>query len=183
MSSTSGDVLRFFARSADKAPGKGAGESVANPVVYARLARTPNWRQVLSNFHLCPFTYEGRTYRTIEHAFQAAKIRLEDPVAAESFTVESGSPLGVSGDGLEARKHRKMVRLPPAKIAAWDAFSGEAMARMARAKFRQCPEARQVLLDTLNAQLWHAAPRMAPVRFVHLEQLRSDLRDQLRRSP
>lgn len=151
---------------------------MANQAAYARLAARPGWRQVLSNFHVCPFAFQGRTYRTVEHAFQAAKIRLESPQAAELFSVESRSNLGARGDGLAARKERKMVRLSPAKLAAWDSFSQEVMAQIARAKYAQCPEARAVLLDTMDAQLWHAAPRMAPVRFRHLEDIRRLLRVQ-----
>ena len=167
------DVLRFFARSKDAPPGKGVGERVKDPGQYELLARTPNWRHVLSNFHVAPFQYGGLTYRSVEHAFQAAKIALVDPHAAKQFSVESGTVLGERGDGLDARKHRKMVVLSPTDIARWDSCSQEVMAQIAEAKYAQCPQAREVLEATRDAQLWHAAPRMAPVRFHHLERIRA----------
>lgn len=68
------DVLCFYSGSADKKPGQGAGERVASPAAYAALSGTPHWRWVLSNFHVCPFRWQGATFNTIEHAFQASKI-------------------------------------------------------------------------------------------------------------
>lgn len=176
--STAQDELRFWSKSPHVAPGRGSGERVAYPAVYTRLAAHRDWRKVLSNFHVCPFRYNGRTYRTIEHAFQAAKIALVDPGAAYTFTVESGTDLGARGDGKDAQAKRKLVRLPPAKIAVWDAISGYTMEHLAELKYRQCAEARRVLLDTLNAQLWHIVNRKPAVRFVHLERLRSRLRQE-----
>lgn len=175
------DTLYFYSQSADKAPGKGANESVANPAAYRKLAQRPGWRRVLSNFHVCPFLFEGAHYRTVEHAFQAAKIRLADPQAARAFTVESGTELGVRGDGLDARKQRKMVRLDPRQLAAWNAMSARVMARAQAAKFAQCEGAREVLLDTQQAQLWHVMPRAKPVRFADLERVRDRLRGLERR--
>lgn len=134
-------MLCFYSKSADKpAPGKGAGEEVAYAGAYASLRARQGWRRTLSNFHECEFKFQGRTYRTVEHAFQAAKIRLVDPAAAQLFTVESGTELG-RGDGLAARKQRKMVRLTPAQLQVWDASSAGAMEDIQRAKFSQCPAA------------------------------------------
>lgn len=179
---SSRDILIFSSRSPDLPPGQGCKKStvmcerVGRPEAYARLAAIPGWRQVLSNFHVCPFTWRGKTYRTIEHAFQATKIGLENAAAAAQFTVDSGTDLGASGDGLAARKQRKMRRLSLAKLAAWNAFSPAMMAMMAEAKYAQCPVARRVLLATNDAQLWHTVARSKPVRFVHLERIRSKLR-------
>jgi predicted NAD-dependent protein-ADP-ribosyltransferase YbiA (DUF1768 family) len=181
---TSRDKLMFFSKSADAKPGKGKGEVVSQPLAYTVLATIPNWRKVLSNFHVCPFRYKGRTYRTIEHAFHAVKISLESPTAARQFTVESGSNVGL-GNGTAAFKKRKLVMLSPAKLAAWDAFSMYVMSDIARAKFAQCDKAARVLQATGNAQLWHytskrrsrgAAP-IPNVRFTHLEDLRRELRE------
>jgi predicted NAD-dependent protein-ADP-ribosyltransferase YbiA (DUF1768 family) len=40
------------------------------------LAGVRHWRRMLSNFWPADFTLAERTYRTVEHAFQAAKIAL-----------------------------------------------------------------------------------------------------------
>jgi predicted NAD-dependent protein-ADP-ribosyltransferase YbiA (DUF1768 family) len=166
------DKLRFFSRSRDVAPGKGAGEEVRNPSDYALLASIPHWRRVLSNFHVAPFLFEGLRYRTIEHAFQASKIARVDREKAFAFSMDSGSPLGLDGDGLEARKHRKWALLDGRRLAEWNEHSASVMEAIAREKFLQSPEAMTVLMRTGNAQLWHIMPRAAPVRFAHLERIR-----------
>lgn len=174
MAAAAADVLRFWSGSADAPPGRGAGERVGDAGLYRDLAARRDWRRALSNFHAAEFEYGGRTYRTVEHAFHAAKIRLRDPAAADAFTVESGSALG-RGGGLDARRQRMMVRLPRDTVLAWDAASPGVMAGIAAAKYAQCPEAAAVLAATRDAQLWHAGPRIRPVRFLHLESIREGL--------
>jgi predicted NAD-dependent protein-ADP-ribosyltransferase YbiA (DUF1768 family) len=171
------DRLCFYSRSADgKAPGKGAGEHVADPRAYRALAGIKGWRKVLSNFHAgAPFEFRGRTYRTIEHAFQAAKIAIADPAKAHLFSLDSGDAIG-RGDGGVAQKHRKLVRLDGAQLARWDAVKDAVMAAAAEAKYAACAEARRVLCATGAAELWHIVGRGAPpARFAHLERIRARL--------
>ncbi len=169
------DRLFFYNASADVAPGRGAHEHVADKDNYATLSKIRDWRKVLSNFHICPFKYNALTYRSIEHAFQAEKIRLVDKNAAYTFSVESGTALGM-GDGLAARKARKLVNLDKDKIREWDAMSRGIMKRIAEAKYQQCPEARHVLKATNNAELWHLVMRSKTHdHFTHLEEIRSTL--------
>lgn len=168
------DQLCFYSGSADKPPGKGANEGVLDATDYADLAATPHWRRVLSNFHVAPFVLNGRTYRSIEHAFQASKIALVDPALAQQFSVESGSALGL-GDGAAAQRARKLAVLPPAQLRVWDALKAGVMDAAARAKYAASPEAAAVLKATRGAQLWHRTPRSQPVRFLHLESIRAAL--------
>jgi ribA/ribD-fused uncharacterized protein len=167
----SADVLAFFSGSADKRPCKGAGGEAGDPSRYSELAYIRHWRRVLSNFHIAPFQYKNKTYNTIEHAFQAAKIELVDPDAAHVFSMESGSELSQS-DGKAAQKQRKMRVLAQDKLEEWDKIKGSVMHDIAAAKFRASPEARRVLLATKGAQLWHNPPRGQRVRFEHLELIR-----------
>ena len=152
----------------------GAREWVADATKYRALNAIPHWRRVLSNFHAYPFTYGGRTYRTIEHVFQARKIVLAEPQRAYEFTVESGTPLGL-GDGLEARKARKLVTLSGTQLQEWNRMKDQVMAEAAAAKYKACEEARVVLIATGQAELWHVVPRGQPVRFQHLEAIRGSL--------
>lgn len=168
------DKLVFFSGSRDVAPGKGTGERVIDLGMYAALAAMPHWRRVLSNFHVAPFTYDGKRYNTIEHAFQARKIQLADPSAALRFAIESRSELAC-GDGKAARKARKLVVLNSAQLRQWDAMKDRVMTEIAVAKYKASKQARRVLKLTLYAQLWHAAPRAKAVRFHHLEQIRDTL--------
>ena len=171
----SADKLYFYSKSADKPkPGKGTNEVAANPDDYSELAKILGWRKVLSNFHFSPFKFEGKTYNTIEHVFQAKKIALEDPVKAEQFTVESGTELG-TGDGALAQKNRKMIKLSKASLAKWDDMKDKVMKDAAIAKYKACPEARKVLRLTKQAELWHVVMRKQPTRFTHLEEIRAHL--------
>ena len=58
----------FYSKSADAAPGKGINESLKTGSVYPGLAKIDNWRRVLSNFFLCQFKYDGKTFSSAEHA-------------------------------------------------------------------------------------------------------------------
>ncbi len=115
------DTLQYFSGSADKAPGKGTGEGVSDPAAYGALAKITDWRRILSNFWegSVPFAFDGRTYRTLEHAYQAEKFRrCGHPKVADTFTLESGTALA-RGDGLDARRARKTVVLTKAQLAPW----------------------------------------------------------------
>lgn len=169
------DKLFFYSKSRDAAPGKGANEHVSNPEEYQTLDNIPHWRKVLSNFHYCPFKYNGYTYNTIEHVFQAEKIRLANPEKSYWFTVESGHEIG-QGDGALAQKNRKLVRLTSEQLAEWNQIKHDIMESAAIEKYKTCSHARKVLRATRDAELWHVVSRQKPTRFTHLERIRESLR-------
>jgi ribA/ribD-fused uncharacterized protein len=172
----SADRLYFYSGSADRPPGAGVHEAVADPGAYAALAGTANWRRLLSNFWVADFVVDGLTYRTVEHRFQAAKIALADPALARRFALESGSLLS-QGDGAAARGQRKLVVLSAAQLARWDREKRGVMGAAMAAKFRQHPALGRVLLDTGRAELWHGTGRgQAPQRILELETVRDELR-------
>jgi ribA/ribD-fused uncharacterized protein len=169
------DRLYFFSGSADLPPGQGVNERVADAAHYTALAGVRHWRRMLSNFWPADFTLGERTYRTVEHAFQAAKIALVDPVLAERFALESGTELA-HGDGVAARKHRKLVLLDDAQLRSWDERKHAVMRDAMRAKFGGHEPLRAVLLATLPAQLWHGTGRGQPPSRIHdLEEIRDAL--------
>lgn len=175
---TGNDRLCFYSKSRDVPPGTGAGgEFVRDPAAYDALRSMPHWRRSLSNFDVdAPFEYDGLTYNSIEHAFQARKIRLVDPERARHFSLESGHEIG-RGDGSVAQKHRKYVMLSKETIAAWNEMSNRVMVDVSKAKY--CAPAnersRRVLLATGNAELLHISRGKPPVRFVHLEEIREQI--------
>lgn len=169
------DIFQFFASSADApAPGKGSGESLESPAdTYKELKAIKGWRKILSNFAITPFTWKGKRWNTVEHAFQASKFENLSPELFDSFSLDSGSELGKS-NGDAARSERKAFVFTAAQKAEWDSQSASVMRDLWEAKFSQNEEARRVLLLTGNAELWHAAPRMAKVRWEDLERIRGD---------
>lgn len=173
------DQLFFYSKSRDVVPGTGAHERVADLRDYDALRAIPEWRKVLSNFHRhCEFTYHDHRYNTIEHVFQAEKIRLADSERAFWFTVDSGHPIG-QGDGALAQKNRKLVRLTPEQLAHWNSIKSNVMEEAAISKFSTCTHARDVLMATGTAELWHIVPRQKPVRFIHLERIREHYRSRI----
>lgn len=176
--SSSADMLVFYSGSKDAAPGKGVHERVESPGMYAALRGVPNWRKVLSNFHVCPFEFNGERYQSIEHVFQSYKIRLADAVKARHFTLDSGHDIG-QGDGAVAQKHRRYVRLTRPQLEYWDAIQQPVMESAAYRKYQSCPEALAVLKATHKAQLWHLVKQRGKpstlVRFHHLERIRQAL--------
>jgi ribA/ribD-fused uncharacterized protein len=169
---TTEDRLYFFSGSADVPPGQGVHERIAETAHYAALAGVRHWRRMLSNFWPADFTLGERTYRTVEHAFQAAKISLADPALAERFALESGTELA-RGDGAMARKHRKLALLDEARLSQWDERKHAVMRDAMSAKFSRHEPLRAVLLATLPAELWHGTGRGAPpARIYDLEMIR-----------
>lgn len=171
---TKDDKLYFYSKSKDVLPGKGANEVINKPELYKELAKISNFRKVLSNFHVCLFKYDGYTYKTIEHVFQAKKIAIVSDVDAYRFTIESNDPIG-KGDGNIAQKNRKLIKLTPEQLAQWDKIKNKIMYESSLEKYKQCPEALHILKSTNNAQLWHIVSRSKPVRFIHLEKIRKTL--------
>jgi ribA/ribD-fused uncharacterized protein len=172
----SNDTLCFFSGSSNCSPGLGPNEKVGSLSRYKELERITFWRRKLSNFAVGPFELDGKTWRTVEHYFQAQKLRLVDPELAETFTVESGTVLGTEGTGLDAQKMRKARILSKELLEIWENTKDEIMAKAWEAKFSQNLEMKKVLLATGEAELLHAGPRIPLQRFVGLEILRYQLR-------
>ena len=92
----------------------------------------------LSNFARCNVTYNGRTYRTVEHAFQAAKSLDEKEQKIFLFV----------SDPAEAKKWGKQVHLRP----DWEQVKEAIMKELLRQKFSNV-EYKTKLLATNNAKL------------------------------
>lgn len=167
-------------------------EYTSRPDDYSDLNTISDWRKILSHFYAFDFTIEVSpdlilTFRTIEHGFHYFKIRLADPTRAFEFALESGSDLS-KGDGLTARRARKMVLLTPQQLQKWDAIKDSVLYFLSKCRYSQDTLSKKVLLATQNAQLWHIVSRSVhyphtrmakriPVRFVHLERVRQEFRE------
>lgn len=92
----------------------------------------------LSNFTPCKVTYNGRTYRTVEHAFQAAKSL--DEMEQKIFLFVS--------DPAEAKRWGRQVHLRP----DWEQVKDNIMKDLLKQKFSQEPFKSQ-LLATGNIKL------------------------------
>ena len=170
------DKLCYYSKSADVKVGKGKNEFVSNFEMYNELDKIPNWRRILSNFYVEPFVFEGKTFNSVEHAFQGYKISLVDKEKSEYFTLESNHPIG-KGDGSVAQKNRKLVIFNAEQLSHWNTIKHKIMTEITRQRIIQSKTYRKVLLLTNNAELWHIMPRKGIIRNVYLEELRKTARN------
>ena len=168
------DKLCYYSKSKNVIAGKGVHEFVNDPLMYNELNKIHNWRQILSNFYIEPFLYEGKSYNSIEHAFQAQKIKLVDINKAEYFTINSGHLIGI-GNGSIAQKNRKLVLLNNEQLKHWDNIKFQIMKNITIARISQSSIYKNVLKLTQNAELWHIIERKDIVRNKYMEDLRNNL--------
>jgi predicted NAD-dependent protein-ADP-ribosyltransferase YbiA (DUF1768 family) len=175
--------IQFYAFSADARTCSGTGEKYFGDF-YGKeiLDSISDWRKVLSNFHVTrnPVRYNvdgvgELSFRTVEHAFQSLKFftcGYRD--VGYSFALESGSELS-RGDGLDARKARKLVDLSPNEIARWGLIKHKIMGQLLIYKFVEDPESREVLLLTFPCKLFHGGARIKRERWDQLEIIRNNI--------
>lgn len=168
------DKLFFFSNSADKKAGKGTNEQVNVEQDYTELNKIKDWRKILSNLYCSEFTYDDRTYNSVEHVFQSKKIALVDEEQAFLFCKESGHEIGL-GDGYIARKNRKLVVLDEKELTLWNKRKHKLLYKILLAKFTQVPIAKQVLLLTRDATLLHGARGIPMSEQFELEAVRNVL--------
>jgi len=106
----------------------------------------------LSNLHPRPMVFEGVTYASAEHAYQAARAR--DPLVRD-WLMAAPSPelVAAAGDAL-----------PPDDTApGWAEFHVPLMERIVRAKFLEHADLRQLLLSTGSAKIVEWSPEDSAV--------------------
>ena len=117
-----------------------------------------DWRRRLSNFWPAQVTIDGRTYPSVEAAFQATKaLHSDKPEMAKDFEV--GGIIGP--DPVEAKQHgtHKVYVAKGAKLKTkeWEAARDAAMMKILQARYDQDEVFRQILEATkaLNVKLVH----------------------------
>ena len=176
------DVLFYFSKSKDVAPGKGVNERVENPRVYTSLSKVKDWRKKLSNFYIAPFELDGLMWNSVEHYYQESKFKKNNPQFYKQFSVESKSQISKdpgmakSAGGKTGKYKGKVIRDKSIVIdPGYD--SKEVMLQAMGAKFSQNKELGDMLLMTRSAELWHATRGVPKHRVFSLEKVRSCLRE------
>jgi hypothetical protein len=178
------DVFVFKSNSADKAPGKGVNEHLVKGHTYTELSKIKDWRRMLSNFDVAEFDWSGEgvlpepfppmtRWNSIEHAFQGSKHWWKGH-KKEALRFTLAGDIG-KGDGAEAQKNRKLVKI--SDMTGWDELSWKVMASAAEAKYTQNPERMRMLKATAPAELFHLETQRGKksdiVPFTHLEYIRT----------
>jgi ribA/ribD-fused uncharacterized protein len=89
----------------------------------------------LSNFYACDVEYEGRCYKTAEHAYQAAKTLNEE----ERMFIAAAATPG------EAKHRGRQIKIRP----DWDKVKDHIMYEIVSKKFKN-PDMRYRMISTIN---------------------------------
>lgn len=171
----SSDKLFIFKKSAQRSPGKGIHDVVADPSIYPLLNATPNWRRMLDDFYVAPFEVKGIVWPSVMAMVYGYRIAEADPLYGYKFSITSGDPLGQMD--YHIFEHRHDLRLNLAQAEDWEKKKEAVYQNALYAKFTQHPELKELLLSTGDAQIWRTPDRGRPSkRLWRLEWIRDFLR-------
>ena len=167
-------VFMFYSGSAHKPPGKGTGEKITKEkmIEFNELAKTKNWRKILSNFHTKStserpeplFELDGLKWASVEHYYHANKFKKNNPDYYKLFSIDSsseimGDPRKALGAGGKTGKIKGKKYRPNDVVMDEDFFDDKnnerVMERGQQAKYEQDELSKKVLLDTKDAKLIH----------------------------
>jgi predicted NAD-dependent protein-ADP-ribosyltransferase YbiA (DUF1768 family) len=183
-------VFLFYSKSANKLPGKGAGETIPSQEIinFKKLSTIPDWRKKLSNFwvqfdtdkNIVPITIDNHKWASVEHYYQGSKFKEHNPDFYLSFSLDSGTELAKdpamakSAGGKSGKYKGELLR--PTQVKIDPDFFGkkhkEEMYKAQYAKFTQIEELKNLLIATNNAKLTHHVRAQRPVVFDDLMLIR-----------
>jgi len=160
-------VLAFYERSnKNLLPGKGPGETIPPDRMkdFTRLARIPNWRQMLTRKWVDtkhPITLDNHKWASVEHYYQASKYKLRNPEFYLSFSLDSGTNLSKDVDmaksagGKTGKYNNVLIRPVQVEIDPdfFDKRHADELLSAQTAKFSLNDELKKLLLATNSAKL------------------------------
>jgi predicted NAD-dependent protein-ADP-ribosyltransferase YbiA (DUF1768 family) len=175
----------FYEKSADKKPpGTGSGEKIEKQdlLQFTDLQIVTNWRRMLDDEHVAPFTFDGKQWQTVEHYYQASKFKKGFPDFYTMFSLDSESEIcndvkKAKAAGGKLGKYRKELGFEKVSLDP-DFYGGRDKVERANAltaKFEN-PQLRKVLLGTKNAKLLHFVRGSEPEVDTLLMELRTKSR-------
>ena len=183
-------TILMFHQNSDGGPkaGKGSGETTDNLLKYKQLNPIKDWRRMLDDTWLVPFTIEGNHWPSVTHYFMAVQFKKGFPDYFLKYSVESNSPVSKSVKAAKEEytnvlKTKKSLLMPESNITpdpdfftirenpTFDIERKKAL----EAKFGQNLDIRKVLLETQQAKLVHFERGKDPPPDMLLMQLRRDI--------
>jgi predicted NAD-dependent protein-ADP-ribosyltransferase YbiA (DUF1768 family) len=175
----------FYEKSADKKPpGTGSGEKIGKQdlLQFTDLQIVTNWRRMLDDEHVSPFTFDGKQWQTVEHYYQASKFKKRFPDFYALFSLDSESEFcndvkKAKAAGGKLGKYRKELGFEKVTLDP-DFYGGRDKVERANAltaKFEN-PQLRKILLGTKKAKLLHFVRGSEPEVDTLLMELRTKIR-------
>ena len=154
----------FYEKSADKKPpGTGSGEKIGKQdlLQFTDLQIVANWRRMLDDEYVSPFSFDGKQWQTVEHYYQASKFKKGFPDFYAMFSLDSESEFcndvkKAKAAGGKMGKYRKELGFEKVSLDS-DFYGGRDKVERANAltaKFEN-PQLRKVLMGTKKAKLLH----------------------------
>lgn len=178
---TSTDELYFYSQSPDRPVGhKDSGDIILSKHKYGTLdTKSSSWRRLLSPSDTsCPFFHKGIRFDSIEHGY------LYEVAITYRFCKKQDfeSKYNDTTEKAKFMASLKAKKIPVGKSYGIDWDSDKVYIKVAQSKYRSrsCSLVKDILLDTMKAQLWLKGSRttIASKRLKWLENLRSALMKQ-----
>jgi hypothetical protein len=82
-------------KTTDALPGKAPGERIPSEKEgrFDKLSKVKNWRYHLSNYGIGEYVLDGKTWKTIEHYYQASKFKKNNPQFYNVFSLDYREPV------------------------------------------------------------------------------------------
>jgi len=157
------DVVFMYYNRSNGAPkaGKGSGEKIPEKSVleYVELNKpeSKDWRKKLDDYWTAEFTVDSQKWNSVEHYYQAAKFKKQNPDFAKLFSLDSDSEISKDVDKAREAGSKPSNKLRPSNVKIDADFYGGRndveRERAVFAKFSQNVDLRNILVATKQAKL------------------------------
>lgn len=186
------DVVFMYYPKSNAGPkaGQGSGEKIdpAKKAEYSDLNLKSNkdWRKKLDDYWLTPFTVDGLKWSSVEHYYQGAKFKKQNPKFYETFSIDKDDKLGKDVElaivaGSQSGKKKDVVLRPSAIKIDPDFYGGrssEEREKALYAKFTQNEDLKEILLLTKEAKLTKHVPKAEAETDCILMKVRKTIREE-----
>ena len=157
------DIVFMYYNRSNHAPkaGKGSGEKIPEKLVleYSELSKpeSKDWRKKLDDYWTAEFTVDSQKWNSVEHYYQAAKFKKQNPDFAKLFSLDSDSEISKDVDKAREAGSKPSNKLRPSNVKIDADFYGGRndmeRERAVYAKFSQNVDLRNLLIATKRAKL------------------------------
>jgi predicted NAD-dependent protein-ADP-ribosyltransferase YbiA (DUF1768 family) len=182
------DVVFMYYNRSNSYPkaGKGSNESIPEDrlIEYAELNKPTfsNWRKKLDDYWIAEFTVDSVKWSSVEHYYQGAKFKKQNPDFTKLFSLDSDSEISKDVDKAREAGSKPANKLRPANVKIDADFYGGRndveRERALYAKFSQNMDLRNILIATKDAKLVKYVAKSAPQTDFLMMKVRAKLQEE-----